>query len=398
MSTVLAYPGTAGPARGPGHSVSKRLVGFVRLLRDNGFPVGLREGADAARLAGKADLSRSHELRWGLRALLCSCRADWKRFDELFDAYWLRRGMKQVARIGGDTGKGGVRRLPPGGASTGPTGAPDRVERGNDSNPASAGGQREGASTAETLSKTDFRHIADPEALAQIYDLADRLAARMRYRLTRRYRVAARGRRLDLRNTIHKSMHHGGTPFRLAYRRRRERPVRLVVILDASGSMSVYSSFFIRFIRGIVDRFREAEAFVFHTRLVHIGPALKERNIDRALERMSLLASGWSGGTKIGESLAAFNRGYAASVLNSRSVVMIVSDGYDTGPAEELGEALRQLRRRARRIVWLNPMIGWRDYEPAAAGMQAALPHLDLFAPAHNLESLMALEPYLAKL
>ena len=162
--------------------------------------------------------------------------------------------------------------------------------------------------------------------------------------------------------------------------------------------MNHYSLFFLRFILGVLDNFRQAEAFVFHTRLVHISESLKERNAEKALERMTLISQGWSGGTKIGESLEAFNRQHAARVLNSRSVVMVVSDGYDTGDPEKLGEALAKLRKRCKRIVWLNPMIGWSGYEPVAGGMAAALPYIDLFAPAHNLESLAALEPYLAKL
>jgi uncharacterized protein with von Willebrand factor type A (vWA) domain len=220
----------------------------------------------------------------------------------------------------------------------------------------------------------------------------------MRYRLSRRQRLQSRGRRLDLRTIIHRSIPYGGTPMRLAFRRRRDKPLRLVMLVDVSGSMSLYSTFFVRFIRGVIENFRQADAFVFHTRLVHIGPALRERDVDRAVERMGLLAAGWSGGTRIGESLRAFNRHFAANLLGSRTVVMIVSDGYDTGPPELLGEELARIKRRAHRVVWLNPMIGWRDYAPVAGGMQAALPHVDLFAPAHNLQSLMALEPYLERL
>ncbi len=256
----------------------------------------------------------------------------------------------------------------------------------------------EGASAAETLETTDFRHIVDRDQLDEVHRLTERLAARMRYRLSRRQRQSPRGRRLDLRTTIHNSMAFGGTPIRLAFRRRRTKPLKLVVILDVSGSMSLYSTFFLRFLRGVVDNFREADAFALHTRLVHLGPALRERDIERAIEHLSLMSAGWSGGTRIGASLATFNRHYAAGVLNSRSVVMIVSDGYDTGPPELLAEELVRLKRRARRLVWLNPMIGWRDYRPVARGMAAALPHIDLFAPAHNLESLLALEAYLVKL
>ena len=254
------------------------------------------------------------------------------------------------------------------------------------------------ASQWETLENADFRHVNDRESMARLSEITERFAARMRYRLTRRWRAHARGRRLDLRDTIHRSLRYGGTPMWLAYRKRRTKPLKLVVILDASGSMSVYSSFFLRFLRAVVDKFHEADAFVFHTRLVHVGPSLRERDMARAIDRLTLMASGWSGGTRIGESLRTFNRNFAAGCLHGRTVVMIVSDGYDTGPPEVLAEELKSIKKRAKALVWLNPMMGWDGYQPLAKGMRAALPHLDLFAPAHNIKSLMALEPFLAHL
>jgi uncharacterized protein with von Willebrand factor type A (vWA) domain len=172
----------------------------------------------------------------------------------------------------------------------------------------------------------------------------------------------------------------------------------LLILLDVSGSMSLYTSVFVRFIHGVLDQFREAEAFLFHTRLTHVSPALREKDVGRALERLSLLAQGAGGGTRIGDCLASFNRWHAKTLLHGRTCVMIISDGYDTGTPATLGEEMRQLARRCRRIVWLNPMLGWEGYQPSARGMQAALPYVDLFAPAHNLESLAALEPYLARL
>jgi uncharacterized protein with von Willebrand factor type A (vWA) domain len=171
-----------------------------------------------------------------------------------------------------------------------------------------------------------------------------------------------------------------------------------VVLLDTSGSMSLYTAVFVRFIHGVLDHFREAEAFLFHTRLVHISAAMREKDVTRAFDRLSLLAQGVGGGTRIGESLATFNRWHAKSVIHSRTCVMIVSDGYDTGDPEVMAAEMRSLARRCKRIVWLNPMIGWEGYAPSARGMQAALPFIDLFAPAHNLKSLAALEPYLASL
>ncbi|HYA79759.1 MAG TPA: VWA domain-containing protein, partial [Methylocystis sp.] len=152
------------------------------------------------------------------------------------------------------------------------------------------------------------------------------------------------------------------------------------------------------FIHAVVDSFRDAEAFIFHTSLAHVSHALRERDVTRAVNRLALLAKGMGGGTRIGECLGAFNRWHAQRVLNSRAAVIIVSDGYDTGDPERLGLEIARLARRCRRIAWLNPLLGWRDYAPTARGMQAALPYLDLFAPAHNLESLAALESYLVRL
>ena len=220
----------------------------------------------------------------------------------------------------------------------------------------------------------------------------------MRARLVRREQLRRRGRRLDLRRTIHRNISHGGTPVELVWRRRKIKPLRLVVLLDASGSMNLYTAFFVRFLHGVVDAFREAEAFVFHTRLAHVSASLRDRDVARAVDRLSLMAQGIGGGTRIGESLATFNRWHARRLVNSRTAIMIVSDGYDTGEPDQLAEEMRRLRRRCRRVIWLNPLIGWKDYSPQARGMQAALPYVDLFAPAHNLASLAALAPYLAKI
>jgi uncharacterized protein with von Willebrand factor type A (vWA) domain len=172
----------------------------------------------------------------------------------------------------------------------------------------------------------------------------------------------------------------------------------LVVLLDASGSMEPYTAFFTRFLHAVSLAFRESEVFLFHTRIAHVSSALRERDPSRALDRLALMAQGIGGGTKIGECLATFNRWHARRVIHSRTCVMILSDGYDTGAPELLAASMRSLRRRCKRIVWLNPLLGAEGYEPRARGMQAALPFLDLFASAHNIESLAALEPYLARL
>jgi uncharacterized protein with von Willebrand factor type A (vWA) domain len=381
----------------------RRLAGFARTLRDNGYRVGLAETRDALQVLASPAALQPTSLKPALRSLFCATHSDWERFDEIFDAFWQGHGMRQrqiLAGVPSASHAPAGKKLAEAHVPQEALGLPDRVERKSDGDgetQAEGRGRREGASRVENLAATDLRHIVDPEEIAATHALAARLARVMRARLVRREQIRRRGRRLDLRRTIHRNVSHGGMPFDLAWRRRKIKPLRLVVLLDASGSMSLYTAFFVHFLHGVVDAFREAEAFVFHTRLAHVSPSLRDRDVTRAVERLSLMAQGIGGGTRIGESLATFNRWHARRVINSRTALMIVSDGYDTGEPEELGEEMRRLRRRCRKIIWLNPLIGWRDYTPQARGMQAALPYVDLFAPAHNLESLAALEPYLAK-
>jgi len=389
-------------AEGIGEPMRLKLSAFARTLRDNGFKVGLAETADALSILAMSAAEKPSTLKPALRTLFCATRSDWERFDEIFDAFWLARGVRQARVLAGVAPESAspVRALKDVGPQAGKPGLPDHVERRDDEagSDADGRGRREGASRAENLATTDLRHITDPEDIRGAHALAERLARVMRARLIRRQRVRKHGRRLDLRRTIHKSVSHGGTPVELAWRKRKERPLRLIFLLDASGSMSLYTAFFVRFLHGVVDAFHEAEAFVFHTRLAHVSASLRDRDVSRAVDKLSLMAQGIGGGTRIGESLATFNRWHARRVINSRTAVMIVSDGYDTGEPERLAQEMRRLRRLCRRIIWLNPLLGWRDYSPQARGMQAALPYIDLFAPAHNLESLAALEPYLARI
>ena len=382
----------------PRAALVERITGFTRLLRDNGFSIGVGETLNALEAAGIFGIRDSRSLRFGWRSLLCSNKTDWRRFDELFDAYWLRRGMKRAAKTSGLAKHG--RRLNSGRPlSAGKGSILERLARGAGEDEISGGEARsQGASNRENLADTDIRELADPDEMARAHALAERLAARMKTRISRRQRAARRGRRLDLRKVIHSSISTGGLPMRLAFRKPKAKPLRLVLILDVSGSMSQYSAFFLRFMRGVLSAFKKSDAFVFHTRLSRIGDVLSEGNSERMLERLALITTGWSGGTKIGDSLETFNDQYAGRLLNSRSVVIILSDGYDTGPPDHLARQLAKIKRRAKRVVWLNPMIGWRGYEPVAGGMAAALDHIDLFAPAHNLASLAALEPYFMKL
>ncbi|MDB5584779.1 MAG: hypothetical protein JWR80_9955 [Bradyrhizobium sp.] len=383
--------------------VSTKLAAFLRTLRDSGFAVGLHEGRDAAALMASGYAAKPGLLRSAFKHLFSARKSDWEKFDGLFDAFWLGKRVRSRSVTMGSAKAANSPSLkslqdtkserPSGEAGT------DQVPSTDEAPQDRAGeGRMEGASRAENFSEIDFRRMADPGQIAEAHAVAARLAKTMRTRLTRRDLARRRGYRLDLRRTIHSNISHGGVPISLVKRRRKPKPLRLVVLLDASGSMSMYTGVFLRFIHGVLDEFREAEAFLFHTRLAYVSDAMKEKDSARALDRLSIMAQGAGGGTKIGESLQTFNRWHAARVIHSRTCVMIVSDGYETGDAALLGREMAALARRCRRIVWLNPMLAWPGYAPEAAGIKAALPHVDLYAPANTLQSLTALEPYLAKL
>ncbi len=383
--------------------VSTKLAAFLRTLRDNGFAVGLHEGRDAAALMTAGYAERPGLLRSAFKHLFSARKSDWEKFDGLFDAFWLGKRVRSRSVITGAAKAANSPSLKslrdnksePAGTEA----ATDQVPSA-DEVPESPGGEgrMEGASRADNLSEIDFRRMANPEQIEEAHAVAARLAKTMRTRLSRRDLARRRGYRLDLRRTIHGNISHGGVPISLVKRQRKEKPLRLVMLLDASGSMSMYTGVFLRFIHGVLDEFREAEAFLFHTRLAYVSDAMKEKDPARALDRLSIMAQGAGGGTRIGESLQTFNRWHAARVIHSRTCVMIVSDGYETGDAALLGREMAALAKRCRRIVWLNPMLAWPGYAPEAAGIKAALPHVDLYAPANTLQSLAALEPYLAKL
>jgi uncharacterized protein len=383
--------------------VAGKLAAFLKTLRDNAFTVGLHEGRDAAALMTAGYAEKPALLRTAFKHLFSARKSDWEKFDGLFDAFWLGKRVRSrslttgAAKAANSPSLKNLQDTRPERAA--PEAATDQIPSADEAPEQRGGeGRMEGASRADNLAEIDFRKMADPDQIEQAHAVAAQLARTMRTRLTRRDLARRRGYRLDLRRTIHGNISHGGVPISLVKRQRKEKPLRLVMLLDASGSMSMYTGVFLRFIHGVLDEFRQAEAFLFHTRLAYVSDAMKEKDAGRALDRLSIMAQGAGGGTKIGESLQTFNRWHAARVLHSRSCVMIVSDGYETGDAALLGREMAALAKRCRRIVWLNPMMAWQGYAPEAAGIKAALPHVDLYAPANTLKSLAELEPYLAKL
>ncbi|MGI9501228.1 MAG: vWA domain-containing protein [Geminicoccaceae bacterium] len=381
-----------------------RMIGFLGHLRDNDFAVGPAEAETALGLFTDEYWLPHDRARLGLRILLTSRPDEWQRFDDLFEAYWLRRGRmreQKASKPGAATGQQHPEiwqdHLDGRKDSRSKPGIQQEAIADDDSAP--EGGQgRLVASTQKALQRTDLRHLTAPGEIAAAERLAYRLARTIRYRLSRRYRIHRRGTRLDLRRTIRGNLSVGGEPLDLIQQKKPDRPVRIVVFLDVSGSMQPYSRFFLQFVKGLVCNWLETDAYLFHTRLLRVTDAVRDRDSIRAMSRLALMAEGFGGGTKLGACLKIFNDRYAKSTLDSRTVFFCLSDGYDTGSCADLVDELSRLKRRVPRLVWLNPLLGWRDYEPINKAMAAAMPLIDHFAAAHTLEALAAIEPDLARL
>jgi uncharacterized protein len=362
--------------------VTERLAGFAPFLRANGFCIGGGDAEHVLRTSAHVGVLDARVLRWSLQALLCGRREEWQRFDELFDAWFLpaNRWQRPEPR---------ERREATAGARAAPA-ADSAPAKGDDSD---ARRPRHVASDRETLRSADFRKLSQREHLLEIEALMRRFARRLKRIRLRREARSPHGRRLDLPATIRNSVASGGTPLKLAWRDpRRVRP-RLLLLIDVSRSMEAYSFFYLRLARALSAELTDIRSFIFHTRITAASDALHESDPWRAQERLHVLAQGWAGGTRIGDSLAQFNREHAPRCVHSRTAVIIMSDGYDTGEPQQLSGALAELRRRARRIIWLNPLCNRPDYAPISQGMQAALPHLDMLAPGGDLASLERVLP-----
>lgn len=374
----------ASPAVDPGAALRARLTGFSGFLRANGYGVG---GADSVRVletCAQTGILDRQILRWSLKALLCGRGNEWRRFDALFDAYFLPPNKKifvesNVAAAAREAAAG----MRDDGDSQPAAGADQGI-----AGDADTGTARHGASHEESLASTDFRELNQAENARDIELLMRRFARRLKHLHLRREARFHHGRRLDLQGTIRSSVATGGTPLRLAWKERRRVRPRLLLLLDVSRSMSLYSFFYLRLARALCAELADVHCFIFHTRITGVAEALRDPDPWASQERLHLLAAGWAGGTRIGECLRDFNRDHAARLVHSRTGVIIVSDGYDTGEPELLAQALATLRRRSRRMVWLNPLLNQPGFSPVSRAMQAALPHIDLLAPGADLASI----------
>lgn len=376
--------------------LAEHVTELSRALRLRGVLATPAESIEVMRALDCIDIGDRADVYHALRPLLTTRREDLAIFDELFAEWWRaargeaptrvqRRGPSRDRTAGAPPTTGTAARAE---ASLAGWAEPNEAEESELAFPA--------PSSTEMRGGKDFASFGSAE-LDAITQLAARLARRLEARPSRRWRAARRGEgvRLDLRRTVRLSLKTGGDLVDLARRERKRRRTKLVALCDVSGSMDLYSRFLLQFLYALQHAFARVETFAFSTRLVRITDALARDSYRAALDELARAESGWSGGTKIGASLAAFVEQHPR-LVDRRTIAIVLSDGWDTGEPDVLSEALAAIHRRAGRVVWLNPLLGSPSYQPLTRGMQAALPHVDVFAPAHNLASLEGLARYLA--
>lgn len=362
---------------------------FARALRERGIRAGLSDEADAVAALTHVDLPDRGEVREALRVALKIRRRDAPVFEELFDLLW---GSEDAAARERAAKREANRRAMPlknfGGLPGAVIQETEREARqGSDETP--------GYSPEAMLRRRPFDECTERD-LAEMERLMSRLALALATRRSRRL-VPTRGRgRVDPRRSFRRAVATDGELLRLARRERAIEEPRLVVLCDTSGSMDRHVRFLLSFLLSLKKASRRTELFAFNTSLVRLTPWVSPAKIGATLERLAAGVPGWSGGTQIGRSLAEFVDRYLDEMVDARTVVVIVSDGLDRGDTAELASAMRAIRARARKVVWLNPLLGDTRYEPTARGMAAALPYVDVFASAHNLESLERLVPRLS--
>jgi uncharacterized protein with von Willebrand factor type A (vWA) domain len=368
----------------PQSNPAAAIVEFCRFVAQHGLPAGVKETLRCLRAVEAVGVADRTNVKLALRSVLCSSKDDWDAFDNLFQTFWSQR---RTATSTSHAEKRTKLSTPPheqrGSLELLGFAAQGRAEDGE-------GKAVTGAAAIERLRQIDFSQIAQND-LPELERLALQLLRRMALRLSRRLRTMQRRGPVDLRRTIHRNISRGGDPVYLSHKGRRKARARLVILLDVSGSMNAYSLFLARLAYALTRHFRRVNTFLFSTQLQEVTAALRNDNLSQALAALSQEPTGWSGGTRIGESLRDFNQRAAGKLLSRDTLVLILSDGWDTGEPELLAGELSAIRRRSRQIVWLNPLLGMKDYQPLTRGMSAALPHIDVFAAAHNLESLLEL-------
>jgi hypothetical protein len=383
-----------------GHGTLPNMMAFARALKQLGVKIGLSQVIDASRSAELVDIAAKEDFRALLRSNLISQKEDFPVFDMVFDCFWREQSYERVPMETLD-----IQGTPQESQAQQDGGDEDGFEEAITETMAKENIPLENLeefsiptySPQELLNRKDFSEmgVEESRAIARAILL---IATKIATQISRRKKRARKGSVVDLRWTMRNSMKHGGEVVDLINRKRRIKKTKVVLLCDVSGSMDCYSRFLIQFMYGLQNELWGVETFVFSTSLSRITHLIRTKDIGNALDKISGSILGWSGGTNIGRSLHTFNRNFAPSMVTHRTVVVIISDGWDRGDVSLLEREMQDLKRRCKKIIWLNPLLASDNYEPLCKGMQAALPYLDLFLSVHNVNSLISLGRTLQKM
>ena len=373
---------------------------FARLLRAAGLRIGPDRVVDcvsALEVAGAHEFPlRREDWYWTMSAVLLSRNEQRPIFDQAFRIFW--RDPKLAERM--------MQLMLPQAYGRAPKPEEQQSQRLTDALFSQKKEQRESKekielearltfSSREVLQRMDFDTMSAAE-LAEAKKLIAELRLPLPKIVTRRFRPHRCGSRIDLRQTLKETLRGGGDVIPLVRAARRELHPPLVVLCDISGSMNPYSRMFLHFLHAITNDRDRVTVFVFGTRLTNITRQLRHRDVDVAMAKVAEAIKDWSGGTRIGASLREFNWRWGRRVLGQNACVLLVSDGLDREAGEGLGEEMERLAKSCRYLVWLNPLLRYEKFEARPAGVRAMLPHVDLFLPVHNLDSLLDLAKALA--
>ena len=374
-------------------SLSNNIIAFCRFLRQHRFFVGLSEQTEVLRiLTILQPFDQPEAFRLALRAILVKNHAQHKSFDALYNQYWRELDQALDAKIKTvETPK-----PRPGSHEKAFLALKDWLSGNNSSKKEEAKDSMEIAAfnEAEVLTQTDFSAFSE-EQVPELLELLRKLARKLSRDLSRRYTHGKQHQQLDLRHILRKNLRRGGEIVELAYKQPQKNRVRLVLICDVSRSMELYSRFLIHFMFGLQQAFSRMETFVFGTRLTRITAAMQAENFDKALLQLQEQVPDWFGGTRIGASLEQFCREYSHQMLTKKTIVLIMSDGWDTGAIDTLEKSMQTLHKKSAKVVWLNPLAGNLNYQPSVRAMEVALPYVDVHLAAHNIDSLKALLKHL---
>ncbi len=327
------------------------------------------------------DFSSNEVFLLALKSILCRSKSQLDEFDNLFHEYWKELENAVNAKQKDDTS---FRKPQQQAASFKSLKAWLHGNRSHDTEETAT------YSLQENLSRRDFSAVPEDqteELLQFIKALSKRLAAKT----NRRYKPSQKIAMPDLRLTLRKNMRWGGELLHIVHRKPKRNRVKLVMLCDVSKSMELYAVFLLQFMYAFQQVYNRIDTFVFSTTLKRITPELQQKNFREALRLLGSEKSGWAGGTRIGESLNEFVRDYAKKLVDSKTIVIILSDGWDTGDIVTLKKSMEYIHNKSKKIIWLNPLAGYSVYRPDVAGMKTAMPYIDVFAPVHNVESLRLL-------